>query len=92
MHDNAQCFTAFLIKEFTANQGIEWNTVLSYAPMWNGQAERMVHTVKASVSRIFQDHEKDWAKIIRRFVYGYSRRPLVSNCSPFELMYGVHHV
>lgn len=57
--DNAQCFTVVLMKEFTAQHGIEWKTVSSFAPISNGWAERMVQTVKAGVEKTARDHEKD---------------------------------
>lgn len=81
--DNAQCFTAGLMTEFTAEQGIKWKTVFAYASMFNGRAERMVKTIKNSL------HGDDWDLNGRRVVYGYRRRPLTTGASPFELMYGV---
>lgn len=86
---NAQCFTAALMKELTKQQGIEWKTALAYAPMSNGRVQRMVQTGKESIGEIARNYKEDCEEFIRRVVYGYRRRPLVSGCYPFELMYGV---
>ena len=87
--DNAQCFTANIMKEFCEQQGISWKTVLSYAPMSNGRAERMVKTVKSGVAKFVLDRGDYWDIHVRQIVYGYRRRPLASGYSPFELMYGI---
>lgn len=69
MSDKAQCFTTVLMKELTAQQEIDWKTMLAYEPMSNGRAERMVQNVKASVGKISRDHEEYWDENIRRVVY-----------------------
>lgn len=87
--DNAQCFTAAVMTEFNQQQGIERKTVLAYAPMSNGRAERMVKNIKAGIKKLALDGGIDWDEDVRKVVYGYRRRPLVSGFSPFELMYGI---
>ena len=49
--DNATCFTASAVYSFMAQHGITWRTVLAYATMSNGRAERMVGTLKAAARK-----------------------------------------
>lgn len=51
----ARCFTAVVVQELMAKNGSDWKTVLAYAPMPNGRAERMVGTMKRRVSRLVED-------------------------------------
>jgi len=87
--DNATCFTATSISQFMEESGIEWRTVLAYAPMSNGRAERMVGTVKRGVKKMVLDEGIDWDQALTHVLYGYRRRPLAGGASPFELLYGV---
>ena len=50
--DNATCFTATGIQPLMREYGITWKTVMAYAPMSNGKAERMVGTLKHGMARI----------------------------------------
>lgn len=77
------------MKDFTEQQGIQWRTVLAYAPMSNGRAERMVKTVKSGIGRVVKDRGGSWDEIVHQVVYRYRRRPFAEGSSPFELMYGV---
>ena len=81
--DNAQCFTANTMKEFCKHQGISWKTLLSYAPMFIGRAERMVKTIKWGVAKFVLDRGVDLDIHVRQVVNGYRRRPLNSGYSPF---------
>lgn len=40
--DNATCFTARAVTDFTRKWETNWKTVLAYVPMSNGRLERMV--------------------------------------------------
>ena len=77
------------IKEFNRVQGIEWKTVLFYAPMCNGREDRMVKTIKSSIGKLIRDTGADWDQDVHQVIYGYCRRHLASGFSPLELMYGV---
>lgn len=44
--DNAACFTAAALENLMKKQWVECKTVLAYAPMSNGRAERMIGTLK----------------------------------------------
>lgn len=48
--DNATCFVACAVQNFIQTIDIRWNTVLDYAPMFNGWAERIVGTINQSVA------------------------------------------
>ena len=86
--DNATCFTATNLKAFMKNEGIDWHTVMAYAPMSNGKAERMIGTIKKSVTKAVKNNPKSWDLVVPSILYGYRRRQGPSGFSPFELMYG----
>lgn len=65
-----------------------WRTVLAYAPMSNGKAERMVGTIKRSVKKMLLGTDTTWPKVLQSVLYGYRRRSLSGGPSPFERMYG----
>lgn len=88
--DNARCFTASRVQAFMQNIGIEWKTILQYAPMSNGRAERMVRTIKKGMKQAVFRSDAAWPTVVNQVVYGYRRRTLPGQQSPFFLMYGVH--
>ena len=49
--DNANAFTATALVGFLPRRNISWRTVLAYAPMSNGKAERMVGTIKRAIRK-----------------------------------------
>ena len=49
--DNANAFTVTALVEFLAKSNIGWRTVLAYAPMSIGKAERMVGTIKRAIRK-----------------------------------------
>lgn len=87
--DNAGCFTARLLSNLMGKYGIEWKTVLAYAPMSNGRAERMVGTLKRCVGKLSVGNSSKWEEELVKAIYGYRRRPLRIGVSPFELLYGI---
>lgn len=87
--DNAACFRAKVLQDFMCEIGAKWHTVLAYAPMSNGKAERMVGTIKSGIGRLVQDNGKEWDEVVDKVVFGYCRRPMRDGMSPFELLYGV---
>ena len=87
--DNATAFTSSAVEQFMARFGIKWRTVLAYAPMSNGKAERMVGTLKRGVKKTVVAAQRDWAEALPGVLYGYRRRRMASGASPFEFMYGV---
>ena len=66
---------------------IDWKTVLAYAPMSNGRAERMVGTVKRGVSKTVLSSGEEWDSALWKVVYGYRQRRLSIGYSHFELLY-----
>ena len=87
--DNTTCFTASAVSSFMVQHGINRRTVLAYAPMSNGRAERMVGTVKTAVRKTVLETGMEWDKALIQILYGYCGRALSNDVSPFELMYGV---
>ena len=87
--DNATCLTASAVSSFMAQHSITWRTVLAYAPMCNGRAERMVGTLKTTVRKTVLETGMEWDQALIQILYGYRRRALSNGVSPFELMYGV---
>ena len=86
--DNATCFKAGALEDFVRKLGIQWHTVLPYAPMSNGKAERMVGTIKSGVKRVCDSGAMDWDEALPQVLFGYRRRRGPSGFSPFELLFG----
>lgn len=70
-------------------RGTDWRTVLVYAPIFNGRAERMVATIKQSVGRIKNDVGRNWDAFVGNATFGYRWRAMNDGHSPFNLFYGV---
>lgn len=87
--DNANCFTAARVSRLMEAHGVKWKTVAEYAPMSNGRAERMVGTVKKAIAKTLLNEDTTWVQSIPQVLYGYRRRRLAGDLSPFQLMYGV---
>ena len=90
--DNANAFTATALVEFLAKTNIGWRTVLAYAPMSNGKAERMVGTIKRAIRKTLLGKgspASEWEAILNQVLYGYRIREMEGGLSPFELMYGI---
>ena len=87
--DNANCFDAESTKEFLAQHGIQWQPVLAYAPMSSGRAERMIGTIKRSLSKTAYRDRLRWDRELPSVLYGYRRRRLREGYPPFQLLYGV---
>ena len=90
--DNATCFKPALLGKFMSEHGTAWKTVLAYAPMCNGRAERMIGTLKRAVRKVIiglGQQSSEWEPALSRVVHGDRRRPLHGGCSPFQLLYGV---
>ena len=75
--DNAGYFTSGVLKSFMSSWKIDWKTVLAYAPMSNGRAERTVDTLK-SVSKLVKKDSTDWESKLGQAMYECSRRSLES--------------
>lgn len=87
--DKATSFTARVLWDFMAQHGMQWKTVLAYAPISDGGAESMVGTIKKSIGRIVNDFEKEWDTAVDRVVFGYCRCPGPSGPSLVKLLYGI---
>ena len=87
--DLATCFTASAFSKFMAQHGLTLRTVIPYALMSNGKAERMVESVKAAVCETVLKTGMEWDKALTQFLYGYRRRTTKNGVSPFKLLYRV---
>ena len=86
--DNATCFSAKSLLKFMDEHGTQWKTVMAYAPVSNGKAERMVGTMKRSITKTVLQSKQEWDQVIDQVVYGYRRRRNSNGFSPYQLMYG----
>lgn len=82
--DNATCFTAKVLQDFMSKQGIRWHTVLAYAPMSNGKAERMVGTIKRSIGRIVAEGGKNGMTLSERSFSGFAASPCAEVVLPLS--------
>ena len=90
--DNANAFMATALVEFLGKRSIGWRTMLAYAPMSNGKAERMVRTIKRAIRKTLLGKgslASEWGAILNQVLYGYRIREMKGGLSPFELMYGI---
>lgn len=69
--------------------GISWKDVLSYAPMANGGALRMVRTIKHEIKRPVEQNWGDLAEAMPRVLCSYRRRDRRDVNSPFRLLFGI---
>ena len=89
LSDNGSCFTAGSLENFMEQNNIKWKTVLAYAPISNGRAERMVGTIKREIGKMVQSRPNDSDRVFSNVLYGCRRRKLASGFSSYELMYGI---
>ena len=82
--ENATCFTASAVSSFMGPHGITWRTVLAFAPMSNGRAERMIGTLKTAVRKTVLETGMEWGKALTQVFYEYHRRALSDGVSPFS--------
>ena len=81
--DHVTCLTASAVSSFIDQHGINWRTVLAYAPMSNGRAERMVGTLKTAIRKTVLKTGMEWDKALIQVLYGYRRRALGNGVLPF---------
>ena len=84
--ENGCCFTAEVLASYMRETGTTWKTILAYAPMSNGRAERMVGTLKKAVLKKTLFSHMEWDVALSQVVAGYRRRRLADGSSPFELI------
>ncbi len=87
--DNAMCFKAQSVASFMSRYGISWKPTLSYAPMSNGRAERMVGTIKKAIKKVVLTEGGEWDAVLPGVLYAYRRRSMPGGKSPYELLYGI---
>lgn len=88
--DNATAFMVASVQELMGRYRIDWKSVLTYAPIAIGRAERMVGIIKQVINRYMIQNGGDRAEALPRALYGYRRRNNSNPSSPFRLIYGVN--
>ncbi|KFD49780.1 hypothetical protein M513_09375 [Trichuris suis] len=82
--DNGTAFTSFEFKQFAKANTIRHVTVAPYHPSSNGQAERMVQTVKRSLKKIIHG---SWNIRLARFLFNQHLIPhTATGSSPAEML------
>lgn len=67
--NNTGCYTGPILTEHMKKKGMVCLTVLSYAPMSNGRADRMVVTIKRSIGRIKNDMGSNCNELVAKAVF-----------------------
>lgn len=62
-------------------------TVLAYAPMSNGRAERMFRTIRRGSQKTFEDVGAACDTVVDKVFFGYCKRLMCSDVSSFDLLY-----
>lgn len=88
--DKATDFIAALIREFIGRHGKDWRAVLSYEPVANRRAERMVGNIKQAIKRSVVHNDGDCAKALQWVFNGYRSRNNGKISSPFRQRYEVN--
>lgn len=87
--DNATAFMAASVQWFMEKHSIDRKSVLPYAKMENGRAERMVGIMKHAIKRSVVQNGDDWARAMPKVIPIYRRRDRVDVSLPFRLIYGI---
>ena len=87
--DNDTKFQSAPVKDYAKKGNVDWKYVSAYNPRGNAKVERMVGTLKRSISKIALATNLEWDLCIDLFLGGYRRRPGHDGKSPFEVMFGV---
>lgn len=90
--DNAKAFIAGAVVDLMIKKGIRWRTLLEYAPMRNGRAERMVGTSKRAIAKIVLNGGPGSVEAIVKVVSDYRCRKLAERHSAHELLHVVARV
>lgn len=85
--DNTTSFMAASLQNFMHEKGIGYKSVISYAPMASGKAERMVGTIMHALKRPVVENRGDWVDEIPRVLYGYIVRDRGGKAWSFRLIY-----
>lgn len=56
---NASCFTAGVLTDYIKLNGFDWKTVLTYVPMSNCRAARMVWTINQAIKNMILESWED---------------------------------
>lgn len=67
--DNAACSTARALQALIEDWGSRWKTVLAFAPMSNGRAERMAGTIKKGVEKFVGSGSDGWDTAVQIVVF-----------------------
>lgn len=89
LSDNYFCLPATSVDKTMEVHGVQSKTVAEYAAISNGHAERMVGTIKKTISKMTHNEDSTWVQAILQMLYGYRSHLIVGDLYPFQLMYGV---
>lgn len=84
--DNGICIKAAALWDYMTRHSIKWRTVMFYALISNGRAERMVRTLKYGIEKAIRDGP-DWVEALHMCILGYLRPAGPTGVAPFELLY-----
>lgn len=87
--DNATLFTAKALSEINKLPNITWKTLIAYAPMSNGRAERMSDIQTKSMTKSISECPEPWDDVLQNLLSGDRRLHLKNGPSPFQLLCGV---
>ena len=89
LSDNGSQFTSQYLSFYAKSRDIDWRTSAGYNPQGNGRAERMVRTIKDSISKLVEDKVTAWDEYIDVVLRGYRVRETRDHPSPFYMLFGV---
>lgn len=72
--DNAACLSARILENYIMGHVTKLQTLLAYAPMSSGRAERMVGITKHFICRLVNCCAGEWDSVAGKAVFGYGRR------------------
>ena len=73
LSDNDLKFDCAAVHDFASKHDIDWKRTVTYDPMGNGIAERMIGTIKKATQRMMRTEDIEWDACIDSVLYGYRR-------------------
>lgn len=86
LSNSVPCSTASLLETFLSKYSIDWKTVMAYALLWNGPAEKTPRIIKSAIGRIARRKPSDWDYAVPCVLYGYRCRGLVLDFRLFSYL------
>ena len=87
--DQGKEFCNAVLEEITTMLGIDKSRTTAYRPSANGRVERVHRTLNTLMSKVIDEHQRDWAERLPMIVAAYNASVNeATDFSPFYLMYG----